>query len=51
MLCVFQSHIRACGGKEWVLSVGLELMISPGVWSAVPPITCSGTIRYELFSL
>ncbi len=31
MVCIYQCHIRASGGREEVLSVGLDLMISPGV--------------------
>ncbi len=31
MVCLYQCHIRASGGKEEVLSVGLDVMISPGV--------------------
>ncbi len=30
MVCVYQCHIRASAGRE-VMSVGLDLMISPGV--------------------
>ncbi len=45
MVCLYQCHIRASGGKEEVLSVGLEVMISPGVCTALPPDTHSGTIR------
>ncbi len=29
--CVYQCHIRASAGKEEVLSVCLDIMISPGV--------------------
>ncbi len=30
-LCIYQCHIRASAGREEVLSVCLDLMISPGV--------------------
>ncbi len=49
-VCVYQCHIRASVGREWVKSVCLEIMISPGVCSALPPVTHSGTIRYRLVS-
>ncbi len=42
-VCVYQCHIRASSGKE-VLSVGLDIMISPGVCSALPPDIHSDTI-------
>ncbi len=44
-VCLCQCHIRASVGRDWVMSVGLEIMISPGVCSALPPVTHSGTIR------
>ncbi len=31
-VCLYQCHIRASGGRDEVLSVCLDLMISPGVW-------------------
>ncbi len=31
MVCVYQCHIRASAGREQAMSVGLDLMISPGV--------------------
>ncbi len=31
MVCLYQCHIRASVGREKVMSVGLDLMISPGV--------------------
>ncbi len=43
VLCVYQCHIRASAGRE-VMSVCLDLMISPGVCSALPPVTHSITI-------
>ncbi len=43
-VCLCQCHIRASVGRE-VMSVGLDIMISPGVCSALPPVTHSGTIR------
>ncbi len=30
-VCIYQCHIRASGGRDQVLSVGLDIMISPGV--------------------
>jgi len=44
-VCLYQCHIRASVGRETVMSVGLEIMISPGVCSALPPVTHSDTIR------
>ncbi len=44
MVCIYQCHIRASAGREQVMIVGLDLMISPGVCSALPPVTHSGTI-------
>ncbi len=44
LVCIYQCHIRASGGKDGVMSVGLDLMISPGVCTALPPNTHSGTI-------
>ncbi len=43
-VCVYQCHIRASGGRDEVLSVCLDLMISPGVCSALAPVTHSDTI-------
>ncbi len=43
IMCLYQCHIRASGGRE-VLSVCLDIMISPGVCSALPPDTHSNTI-------
>ncbi len=45
MVCIYQCHIRASGGKDGVMSVGLDVMISPGVCSALAPDTHSYTIR------
>ncbi len=42
-VCSYQCHIRASAGRE-VMSVCLDIMISPGVCSAVPPDTYSDTI-------
>ncbi len=39
MVCIYQCHIRASAGRDWVKSVGLDLMISPGVCPALPPDT------------
>ncbi len=44
LVCVYQCHIRASAGRDRVKSVCLEVMISPGVWTALPPVTHSGTI-------
>ncbi len=43
LVCIYQCHIRASAGRE-VMSVGLDLMISPGVCTALPPNTHSDTI-------
>ncbi len=43
MVCVYQCHIRASAGRE-VMSVCLDVMISPGVWTALSPVTHSDTI-------
>ncbi len=43
-VCIYQCHIRASAGRDWVLSVCLDLMISPGVWTALAPVTHSDTI-------
>ncbi len=50
-MCVYQCHIRASAGRERVMSVGLDLMISPGVCSALSPDTHSDTMAYGLISL
>ncbi len=42
--CVHQCHLRASAGRDGVMSVGLDVMISPGVCSALPPVTHFGTI-------
>ncbi len=44
ILCVYQCHIRASAERERVMSVYLDVMISPGVCTAVPPDTHSNTI-------
>ncbi len=51
MVCIYQCHIRASAGRDRVMSVCLDIMISPGVWSALPPDAHSDTITYRLFSL
>ncbi len=51
MVCLYQCHIRASAGRDGVKSVGLDLMISPGVFSALPPDTHLDSIRYGLISL
>ncbi len=43
-MCVFQCHIRASAGRDQVISLGLDVMISLGVCSALPPVTHSCTI-------
>ncbi len=42
-VCIYQCHIRASVGRD-VLSVCLDLMISPGVCSALAPDAHSDTI-------
>ncbi len=44
MVCVYQCHIRASAGREWVKSVCLDIMISPGVCFALPTFTHSDTM-------
>ncbi|XDV25584.1 hypothetical protein PO909_029481 [Leuciscus waleckii] len=44
VMWIYQCHIRASGGRDRVLSVCLDIMISPGVCSALPPVTHSITI-------
>ncbi len=44
IMCVYQCHIRASAGKDGVLSVCLDVIISPGVCTALPPNTHSHTI-------
>ncbi len=51
IMCLYQCHIRASAGRDGVMSVGLDIMISPGVWTALPPDTHSYTITYGLISL
>ncbi len=51
MVCVYQCHIRASAGRDGVMSVCLDIMISPGICPALPPVTHSYTIRYGLISL
>ncbi len=48
---LYQCHIRASAGREWVMSVCLDIMISPGVCFALPPVTHSYTIIERLISL
>ncbi len=43
-VCIYQCHIRASVGRDGVMSVGLDIMISPGVCSAFPSDTHSDTI-------
>ncbi len=49
-VCIYQCHIRASAGRE-VVSVCLDIMISLGVCTALPPDTHSDTKRYGLNSL
>ncbi len=51
IVCVYQCHIRASAGKDGVKSVCLDSVISPGVCSAFPLDSHSGTITYRLISL
>ncbi len=44
MVWIYQCHIRASAGKDGVMSVCLDVMISPGVCSALPPDTHLDTI-------
>ncbi len=44
MVCVYQCLIRASAGRERVFSVCLDIMISPGVCSALHSDTHSYTI-------
>ncbi len=44
VLCVFRCHIRASAGRDGVMSVCLDIMISPGACAALPPDTHSDTI-------
>ncbi len=44
MVYVYQCHIRASAGKDRVKSVCLDIMISPGVCSALPTDYHSYTI-------
>ncbi len=48
MVCLYQCHIRASAGR--VMSVCLDLMISPGVCTAVAPVTHSDAIKQRLIS-
>ncbi len=50
-VCVYQCHIRASVERDGVLSVCLDLIISPGVCTALPPVTHLDTITYRLISL
>ena len=48
---IYQSHIKASAGEERVLSVGLDIMISPGVWASPAAAPLSVTIIKGLNSL
>ncbi len=41
---IYQCHIRASAERNRVMSVCLDVMISPGVCSALSPVTHSDTI-------
>ncbi|XP_050960528.1 uncharacterized protein LOC127161824 [Labeo rohita] len=43
-MCIYQCHIRASAGRDKELSVSLDVMISPGVCSALATVTHSDTI-------
>jgi len=51
IMCVYQCHIRASAGRDGVMNVCLDWMISPGVWSVLRTVTHSYTITKRLFSL
>ncbi len=44
MVWIYQCHIRASAGRDGVMIVCLDIMISPGVCTALPSDTHSGTI-------
>ncbi len=48
---LYHCHIRASVGRDGVMSVCLDSVISPGVCSAFPLDSHSGTITYRLISL
>src|SRR4029434_1617908 len=48
---IYQSHIKASAGAEGVISVGLDGMISPGVWTSPASAPICGTIINTLHSL
>ena len=48
---IYQSHIKASAGEEGVMSVCLDVMISPGVWTSTAAAPLSGTIINTLNSL
>ena len=48
---IYQSHIKASAGEEGVMSVRLEVMISPGDWASTAPAPLSATIIKRLNSL
>ncbi len=51
VVCLYQCHIRAPGGRDGFLNVCSDIMISPGVCTAIPPNTHSDTMIYRLISL
>ncbi len=50
-VCSYQCHIRASTGRDGMMSVCLDIMISPGVCSALPPDTHLDSIKHGLISL
>ncbi len=51
VVCIYQCRIRASAGRDLVMSVCLDLMLSPGDCTALPPVSHSGTIKNRLNSL
>ncbi len=51
MVCLYQCHIRASTGRDWVKSVCLDIMISPGVCTALPPVSHLDVKTYGLLSV
>ncbi len=50
-VCSYQCHIRASTGRDGMMSVCLDIMISPGVCSALPPVSHLDVKTYGLISL
>ncbi len=51
LVSLYQCHMKASAGRDGVKSVCLDIMISPGVCSALPPDTHSDTITKSIVSL